>query len=205
VDLSEPPPRQERRSTIDDKLARVTRIDMVYKIPPGNTADADALYTLNNILTSGESSRLYQKLVKEKEAASQVFGFLDARRGPGLYYLIAMVRPGRKAEEVENLISEEIARLHGEAVTEKELLRARSTIRRGVIQSRQSSLNRAIQLAEHAVRFNDPGMINTEPERRLAVTAADMQRAARDHLKSVNRVVIHTLPATTPAQKKAAK
>jgi zinc protease len=156
VDLSEAAQQSERRLRLDDKLARLTQLNMVYKIPPGNHADTPSLAVLNNILTSGESSRLYQKLVKQKEVATSIFGYNDTRVGTGLYQLIATVRPGKSAEEVESLISEEIARLHSDPVTEAELLKARSNARLSAASQRESSLYRAVFLADYAVLYNGP-------------------------------------------------
>src|SRR5688572_8629502 len=64
VDLSEPEMKAERRETLDDKLARLPQINMGYRIPAATHADWPALVALGQILGSGESSRLYQRLVK---------------------------------------------------------------------------------------------------------------------------------------------
>jgi predicted Zn-dependent peptidase len=199
VDLADPPLTAERRERIEDKLARLPLLTMVYKIPPSSHADVDSLSVMNSVLAGGESSRLYQKLVKEKEVCTQVMGGVDGRLGPGLYYIMAYVRPGKTLEEVEGLISEEIAKLHAEPVTAQELKRARSGILRGAVQSRTSALQRAIRLADDAVLFDDPGRMNTLPEKRMAVTAAQIQTAVKAHLRGSNRVVIHTIPAARAA------
>ncbi|HET8550737.1 MAG TPA: pitrilysin family protein, partial [Bryobacteraceae bacterium] len=101
VDLSEPPPSGERRLEIKDKLARLTQLVIVYKIPESGHPDTDAMGVLGMILGGGESSRLYQRLVKEKELATSVFAYGAGRKGPGLFQITAMVRPGKKPEEVE--------------------------------------------------------------------------------------------------------
>ena len=62
------------------------------------------LNVLMSILGSGQSSRLYQKLVKEKEQAANVFANAAARRATGLASVIALVRPGVKLEDVEQTI-----------------------------------------------------------------------------------------------------
>src|SRR6476620_8791470 len=56
VDMTEPAQTEERRTTIEDGLARLTRLDMVYKIPPSSSPDADALQVLGTVLSSGRSS-----------------------------------------------------------------------------------------------------------------------------------------------------
>src|SRR5262249_57414355 len=103
VDTKEPIQKAERRKTIEDPFAQTPRIDIVYKIPPGNTPDWYALDVLGDILSSGESSRLYQLLVKEKEVAVGVSAGPDERRGPALFYVTVSVLPSHDLADVENL------------------------------------------------------------------------------------------------------
>ena len=195
VDLTEPPRTEERSAEISDKLARIPQLFISYKLPEGDSASTVAAGMLSSILAGGESSRLYQKLVKEKELAVNVGGYVDQRRGPSTLSIIALVRPGKDPKEVEGIISEEIARLHSEPVSDSELLRARNTALRNATQERESSLSRAVALAGDAAIFKDPNRINTLLERRLSVTAADIEQVAKQYLKQSNRVVITTMPA----------
>jgi zinc protease len=206
VDLTEPESKEAKQIKLDDKLARTPRVDIAYLIPPSDSADSRALSVAGSILGGGESSRLYQKLVKEKELASMVFAGVNGRAGPSKFQIIAMVRPGKSPEEVEALISEEIAKLNAEPVTDKELQRARMGIRRGALGPRQSALNKAITLADDTALYNDPNRINTDYEKRLAVTAAEIQKAAKTYLRTNNRVVVVTMPAAmAPPKPPAAK
>jgi predicted Zn-dependent peptidase len=50
VDMTEPPQKEERRTTLEDPLARLSRVDMVYKIPPSSHADFEALQVLGTVL-----------------------------------------------------------------------------------------------------------------------------------------------------------
>jgi zinc protease len=195
VDLSEPPPSGERRLELKDKLARLTQLMIISKIPEGTHPDTDAMGVLGMILGGGESSRLYQRLVKEKELATSVFAYAGTRRGPGLFQITAMLRPGKTPKELEAAILEELAQLGKEAVSEKELLRARSVARRQAIGMHESTMYRAIVLADNAAVYNDPNRINTQLPKRLAVTAADIQRVAGKYFNPANRVVITTVPA----------
>jgi zinc protease len=195
VDLSQPAVTEERREKIDDKLARVARIQEAYRIPDPTQPDARALAVAAVILGGGESSRLYQQLVKEKEVASSVFASIDARGGPSKFVITAMVRPGRTPEQVDGLISEEISRLVSVPVTAKELEKARTILRRSAVSQRESVLNIAATLADGAAVYNHPNRINTEMEKRLAVTAADIQKAAKAYLTNSNRVVVIAAPA----------
>jgi zinc protease len=129
---------------------------------------------------------------------------VDGRAGPSKLQIQAMVRPGKAPEEVEGLISEEIANFLSSPVTEKELERTRASILRGAVGSRESALNIAISLADAAALYDDPNRVNTEFEKRRAVTAAEIQKAAKAYLRTANRVVIVTQPAAAPPAAPAA-
>jgi zinc protease len=209
LDLAEPPKTAERRAKMEDPLARLTRVDMVYRMPEGTSADARALQVAASILGGGgggfgggggrggggggNNSRLYLKLVQEKEVAVQVSCSAQRRQGPGMFHISATVRPGHTPEEVEGLISEEISRLHAEPVTDKELQRVRIAVRRSA-EGRLTALARAEALADAAAVYNDPNLVNTQIDEELQVTAADIQRAAKADLLNANRVVMVTTP-----------
>jgi predicted Zn-dependent peptidase len=193
-DMTEPPQKGERRKTLDDPLAQLPRLDIAYKIPPGNTPDYYALSVLTSILAGGESSRLYQKLVKEKELVLQVAGGAGERRGTGLGQFIAIARPGKDLAEIEKIIYEEIERVKNEPVADWELDKVRLTIRRQRAQSLQSTLSRAIALGQFAVYYNEPNLINTYEQKIARVTKDDLMRVARTYYNAENRTVITTLP-----------
>jgi zinc protease len=194
VDMTEPPQKGERRKTIEDTLARVARLDIVFKSPPGNTPDSDALTVMGMVLSSGQSSRLYQRLVKEKEVAAGAGGGQGERRGPSLFQFGVMVRPGKDPADVEKLVYEEVEKLKNELVTDDELVKVRMALRRQHVQQFQGTLFRAILLSEYTCFYNDPGLINTLEDRMMKVTKADIQRVARTYLTSESRTVITTVP-----------
>ena len=194
VDMTEPEQQAERRATVDDVLARSARFDLAFKAVPGNTNDFYALQVLSNVLQGGQSSRLYQKLVKEKEEVTGVFGFMDEKRGPGALYVEATVKPGVKVAEVEANIYQEIERLKKEPIADWELQKAKNGARRSFINNLQNSLSRAVNLSQYAIYYNDPGLINTRLDKVNAVTKEDVQRVANKYLRDTNRTVVITIP-----------
>ena len=198
VDLAEPEMKAERRETMQDRLARLPQINIGYKIPPATHADFPALSALGQILGNGESSRLYQRLVKTQELCANIGSGSTQRMGPGLFNITCAVRPGKNIADAEAAITDEIARLQTAAVTSEELQRIRSSARRGSVSIRESALARAQSLADNAAVYNDPNRINTNAQKIAAVTAADVQRVAGRYLQTTNRVVVHTLPAPAP-------
>ncbi len=202
-DLTEPPQTAERRKTLEDNFAQVPRLDIIYKIPAGNTPDWYAVSVAAQILASGQSSRLYQKLVKEKEVAVNVFGGAQERRGPTLALVVVLARPGKDLGEIEKLAYEELEKLKNEPVADWELEKVRLQLRRQRAQILQGTLFRAFLIGQYAVYYNDPSLTNTVEEKLNRVTKDDIQRVARAYLKDTNRTVITTLPkpkAAPPAK-----
>ena len=199
VDLSEPEQKAERRETMTDPLARATQVQIAYKVPAGNAPDLYALRVLSSVLQQGDSSRLYQTLNKEKELVVSLGGFVDERIGPGGFYIGATVRPGKKAEDVEAAIYEEIERLQQQPIAEWELEKAKNTTRYAYLQSIRSTQARATMLGTYTVKFNDPALINTRVAGFDAVTREDVRRVAKQYLQAKKRTGIVTNPAPPAA------
>ena len=199
-DMSEPEQNGERRKVIEDSFAQTPRLDLVYKIPPGNTSDWYALDMLGHVLSSGVSSRLYQKLVKEKELALSVEADASEQRGPALFWFTIMARPTTDLGELERLLYDEIARFQNEPVAEWELKKVQMQLQRQRAQRLYSSRSRANSLGHFAVYYNDPALINSVWRRYEGVTRADLQRVARTYFKPTSRTVVTTVPRTTGAK-----
>jgi zinc protease len=204
VDMAEPEQTSERRTTVDDILARAPRVDVAFKAVSGNTPDFYALQVLSATLQGGQSSRLYQRLVKEKELTTGVGGLIDEKRGLGALYVSTTLRPGKTTADVEKIIYEEIERLKKEPIADWELEKAKNSTRRGIINGLQSSMSRAIALSQYAVYYNDPGLINTRLDKLSAVTKDDVQRVANKYLRETNRTVVITMPKARAAGTTAA-
>jgi len=194
-DLSEPKQNAERRKTIEDPFAQTPRVDIAYKAPLGNTPDLYALDVLSTALGTGQASRLYQSLVKEKELAVNVFCYVDEHRGPSTFNVVVMARPGKNLNEVEKAVYAEIDRLKAGPIENWELEKVRMSERRRTAQQLQSTLFRAYSIGEMAVFFNDPNLINTRFDKIQNIGKEDLQRVAKTYLTEENRTVITTLPA----------
>jgi zinc protease len=201
VDINEPEQKSERRFTVEDPLAQLPLIDIGYKGYVGNQPDVFALQVLANVLGGGQSSRLYQKLVKEKQLTVSAGSFATVRRGPGAFQIRSVVALGKKVEDVEAAIYEEIARLQKEPIADWELDKAKQFARRTAISSRQSSLGLAISITEGAVAWNDPNYANTRLDRIMAVTKEDVQRVAQKYLQPAQRTVGIAIPKAKEEQK----
>jgi len=212
VDMTEPDQKAERRASVDDQLARLTRVSIGFKAAAGNTADFYALQVLANAMAGGggfgggggggggfgggggNSSRLYQKLVKDKEAVTAISAGMSEKRGPGAFRVTATLRPGIKTADVEATIYEEIERLKKEPIADWELQKAKNATRRNLVNALQSSLARASTIGQYTVYYNEPNLINTRIDKVSAVTKEDVQRVANKYLQQTNRTVVITVP-----------
>ncbi len=193
-DLAEAAHAAERRSTIDDPLARLARGDISWIVPPAGSPDSDALDVLQDVLAGGRSSRFNEVIVRQKQLATAAAAGFGESRGPGLFQAFAMVAPGKNPADVEAAIYEEIEKVKAGPVAEWEIEKAHNSARRNAASASLSTLQRAIILAQDAIYYNDPNRINMDTDRILKVTAADVQRVAAKYLTKENRSVIITVP-----------
>jgi zinc protease len=194
VDMKEPDHDKERRKTMNDALARLPQYRAVYNIGPGNTPDTYALQILSSVLSNGRSSRLYQHLVHDKQLALNAGAFAQARRGPGLFNVVALPRPGVKIEDVEKALDEEIEAIKKDGVTQEEMNKVHTQLLRQAIQTRSSMLGIANQLGTATIFYNDPNLINSAYEKLIAVTPEQVKLAAQKYLVPAHRSVVITMP-----------
>ena len=200
VDMTEPQQAEERRATLEDPLARLTRVDMAYKVPPSSSPDDDALTVMATILSGGRSGRFYEAIVREKQLATNVSAGSSESRGPGLFNVVGMTQPGRSVADLEAAIDAEIEKLKTGQIADWEIEKARTGARSGFVNSVGSSLQRAILLSQYAMFYDKPDLINTRAESIAKVAVADVQRVARRYLVKTGRTVVTTAPKAAPAK-----
>ncbi len=184
----------ERRVTLEDDKATLPLYLSAYAIPAEGHADVPALELMGQILMTGESSRLNQRLVKEERAALQIFGGAGAGMGPGAVNVYAVPNQGVDVSRVEALVWEELDRIRAEGVSERELRKAQNQTRAQMIFSRQRVASKASMLQSYR-RQGDIGEINRAIEDYMAVTVEDIQRVADTYLTPENRTVVIAVPA----------
>ena len=193
--IKEPAQKAERRDSMEDPLARLSRVYIGYKAAAGNTPDYFALEVLSTILQDGQSSRLYQSLVREKQLSVGLGAFVNEQRAVSPFYIIATVTPGKKPEDVEAAIYAEIERIQKEPIAEWELTKAVNNARVNYYSGVRSAQSRAAALGINKVFYNDANVLNTYIDDMRAVTREDVQRVAKQYFQPSNRTV-ETIIAT---------
>jgi zinc protease len=200
VDMTEPAQTEERRATLEDALARLTRLDIAYKVPPSSSTDDDALTVMATILSGGRSGRFYEAIVREKQLATSVSAGSGESRGPGLFTIVGMTQPGKSVADLEAAIDQEIEKIKTGPIADWEIEKARTGARSGFVNSVGSSLQRAVLLSQYAMFYDKPDLLNTRAESIAKITAADVQRVAKQYLVKTGRTVVVTVPKAAPAK-----
>jgi zinc protease len=195
VDVYEPEAVAIREETFHDVLAPAPAFVLGWKIPERRTPEFHALSLAGTLLFEGDSSRLYQKLVKGDESVVSIEGGVDERRGPSALYIFALPKPGEEVDKIREQIFEEIKRIAADGPSEAEMEKLRNSLCNEAVRGRQSTMYRAQRLAEFALYDSDPRLVDSELDQYLSVTAEDIKRTVARYIDVENRVVLDILPA----------
>jgi len=198
VSVTTPTLTTERRQVIQARVA-LPRVTMSWLTPPiFKPGDADADIAAQ-ILGGGRSSRLYKKLVYEKQIAQNVSASQQSAMLVSVFEIQATARPGHTAEELEKAIDEELAAFRNAPPTAEELERARNTIETDII----GGLERLGGFGGIADRLNsynhflkDPGYLAQDIARYRAVSGASVLAFAKAQLMPTARGIVHAVPGT---------
>ncbi len=185
----EPEQRGERRVEVEFDAEPMLAIG--YHKPGLGHPDDDVFDVIDAVLTDGLTSRLHQKLVREKQIAASVNS--DANypgvRAPNLFILTATPLAPHTTAEVEAAIYEELERLKTEPVSEKELEKVINNLDADLVRALRSNSGLASQLALYQTVAGDWRYVLKSRDRIAAVTAADVQRVASRYFTKSNRTV----------------
>ena len=196
ITATTPPITSERREVIHDDV-ELPRVYMAWiTAPVFKPGDSDADLA-SEILGGGKSSRLYKKLVYEKQIALDVSASQQSLMLGSVFEIVVTARPGHTADEMEKAVDEELAEFRKAGPTTVELERARNGIETGMI----AGLERlggfggvADRLNEYNHYLGNPGYFAQDVHRYDAATTASIRAFAENQLKPTARVVVYGVP-----------
>jgi predicted Zn-dependent peptidase len=209
VDLTEPPQTKEKRVSQTDKLANLPALATGYHLPPQNSRDFPAMALLVRIIQAGESSRWYQRLVKEKALALDLSGGLNYfgnefdYTGPMIMTTRITYKPGHTGDELIREMDAVVADLVAKGITDKELADAKVSYRSNFYSQVEGSMGKAHLLSALALFRDDPQSINSLLTPFENVTAAQVKNVAAKYLVATNRTVIDRVPEAKSQPKTA--
>ncbi|MEV7782642.1 pitrilysin family protein [Kitasatospora sp. NPDC088351] len=197
-DGKQPPRDGTLPDTIGREIRELIREDVpsralmaAYRLPHDGTREADAADLALTIIGSGESSRLYNRLVRrDRSAVAAGFGLLRLAGAPSLGWLDVKTSGDATIEQIDRAVDEELARFAAEGPTPAELERAQAQIEREWLDRLTTVAGRADELCRFAVLFGDPKLVNEALPKVLDITAEEVQAVAKTRLNPENRAVL---------------
>ncbi len=190
----EPPQTAERRVTLTEPWP-LPAVVVAYHITSDGNPDSYPLHIAGKVLSDGESSRIYRKLVYEQQLAVAAFGGPNLIEDPNLFYAVAIVQPGRTPDEVIKALIAEFDLLKNQPISERELQRTKNQFARDYILNRESDQDKARVLSHAVVIHHDIRTADGEFDIFQSLTTADVQRVARTYFTVNNRTVITLMPS----------
>ena len=164
---------------------------IVYRAPKTTSPDIPAIRIASQILSGGESSRLYRALVREQQIAQEASLDLELNSEGGRMSFIGIGSEKGTSENLEKALLAELKKIQDTGVTAKELEKAKNQSIARVIRSRETNDGKAVAIERAITYLGSAKAVNDEVPALQAVTAADVQRVMKTYFKDNNRVVIY--------------
>jgi zinc protease len=190
----EPPQSELRVLTRSDPKAPLPAVASAFKLPPRGHADVYPLQVAFDILSAGESSRMYRRLVYEEQSAVAAQAQLLLLEGPSIGFLFGVANQGRDVKAVSQSIREVVDGLAATPPTAEELDKVKTTIVSRLVVGRQTSQQKADDVGQASSLLGDPQRYNTELSKYQAVTAGDVQRVVKQYLTAAQETRLFIQP-----------
>jgi zinc protease len=208
IPRQEPPPpvRTKEPEQLGEKRVVVRKraqlpIELVaYHVPETNNPDDAPLDVLETLLVHGQSSRLYNRMVDKEQLVLSVNARRQNSLDPGLLIFSLSPRSGVEPARAEKALFEELDRLRNEPISDQELRKAKNQLLADHYRQLKTIAGRANLLGVYEVYEGDYRKLFTVEQTLEAVTAADVQRVARQYLTEKNRTIATLIPESPAAK-----
>jgi len=190
----EPGRQANRRVTIEADNWPLPAVVVAHHITYDGHPDAYPLHIASKVLSDGQSSRIFRRLVYDQQLAVSAFGQGNIIEDPNLFYAVAIVSPGQRPADAEAALIEELERLKRELVSDEELQRTKNQFSRDYIIGRITNSQKAAHLAHAAVIHDDITTADGEFDVFMNVSKEDVQRVAQTYFTDTSRLVLTILP-----------
>ena len=187
----EPVQTETRKLTVEANVP-LNAIYIAFKMPARLDKSYQIYDLMSDVLSQGQSSRLFNSLLKEQKLFSDINAYITASIDQGLFVVEGKLVEGVKMEEAEAAIWRELEKLTNEQVTENELTKVKNKSESIMVFSEMNLLDKAMNLAYYEV-LGDAAKLNTEIDKYLKITAAQIQEAARETFRKEQSSTLYYL------------
>jgi zinc protease len=179
-------PTGEKRVTLD-LPGRTSYVQAVYQVPPIQGPDHVALEVLQNVLSGGRTGRLYQGLV-DTGIAADAYGADYENPEPTVFAFEIALRPGVPHQRAEDALGKVLADVQNTLVGEEELQKAKNQTKANFVYSADGVTKLAQQIGYYHTIYTYQ-YLKDFPAKVDAITAADLQRVAKQYFVPQNRTM----------------
>jgi len=183
--LPSEPKQTEFRSLHLERDVPYDAIYMAFHMGSRNDQDFYKVDLLSDILSNGQSSRIFQRLIKEKNLFSTIDAYLTGDFEPGLFVISGKLTEGVSMEDAEKAIWEVLDEVSATKAEEYELQKVKNKVESSLVFSEISFLNKAMNIAQHEITGQAED-INLEVEKYNKVSTDDLQEMAQNILIKEN-------------------
>jgi zinc protease len=192
--LPQDPPQQAPLQRVVSAQVPVAAIYLAFKMPARLDPQFYAVDLLSDILAQGPSSRLYRRLLKEKQLFSQIDAYITANLDPGLFIVEGRPAEGITPEQALEAVWAELEQLKTTPVDARELEKIKHKFESTVVFSETSVLNKAQNLAFYEL-LDRAELMNEEVDIYLKIQADEMLKAAQEIFQPNNSATLIYVPA----------
>jgi zinc protease len=193
VTTQEPEQLGERRVVVK-KFAQLPMLMVAYHVPQTSNSDYYAIQVLRTILFSGQSSRMYQRVVDKDQLAISIDSSMEYAFDPTILTVIAQPKDGIQTEAVEKAIYDELNKMKAQPATDQEMEKAKNILLANFYRSMKTISGRADTLGSYEVFFGDYKKLFTAVDDYNKVTKEDVRRVAQKYFTDKNRTVATLVP-----------
>ena len=184
-------PRQDEYRRLEvDRDVPFDELTMAFHMCDRRDEDYHAMDLLSDILSRGNSARLYNRLVKEECLFSDLSCFVMGDMDKGLFVVTGKVSPGVSIEKAEAAIFLELEKVHATELPERELQKVKNKTEASLFFAEMSILDKSLNLAYFEL-LGDIELINKEISNYLKVTTATIQQLSKEVLRKTNCSSLH--------------
>ncbi|MBI4559460.1 MAG: insulinase family protein [Candidatus Hydrogenedentes bacterium] len=190
----EPPQTAPRTAEISEPVGPAPLVGYVYRGIPEPHPDTIPLQLLMAILGGGESSRLYEDLVKQQKVCTQVMADLYNLEQDGVFGAGAALMPGGDLEKTLAAIDGHLQRIVANPPSERELEKVKNQLRRSIVTGTMTVATKARLIGQTTMVYGGPDWLNQQLKAIDAVSLKDLERVAKTYLTPERRTVLRVIP-----------
>ncbi len=196
--IVEDPITETRYATEYDQNIQIPVKLFSYITPKSVDKDAYVMDFISAVLTGGNSSRMYKRMVEDEQVALQVLAFNSASQDYGTYTMGALAKGDIELDKLATMMDEEIVKLQKELISEREYQKLLNQFEADYASANSSIQGIAGSLATYNMLQGGTDQINKQLDMYRSVTREDIRRAANQYLKPNQRLELDYLAGSEP-------